>query len=99
MVGNILLKPLDSTFSTLEESLSDCDMLVDKEVQLYQLRLILQGRRGGVNEQEANNIRSSDTLDELSEAIDTLVKSIKAEKKGEERHIGTRGPERHTCWF
>ncbi|KAF5535036.1 hypothetical protein FNAPI_12200, partial [Fusarium napiforme] len=92
VVGNILLKPLDSTFSTLEERLSDCDVLVDKEVQLYQLRLILQRRRGDVNELEANNIRSSDALHELSEAIDTLVKSVKAEKKGEERHIGTRGP-------
>ncbi|EWY97489.1 hypothetical protein FOYG_02324 [Fusarium oxysporum NRRL 32931] len=87
VIGNILLKPLDSTFNTLQEKLSDCDTLVDKELQLYQLRLILQRRQEDVNELEANNDQSSDALRQLIAAIDALVKSVKVEKKGEERHI------------
>lgn len=92
MIGNILLKPLDSTFNTLQEKLSDCDTLVDKELQLYQLRLILQRRQEDVNELEANNDQSSDALRQLIAAIDALVKSVKVEKKGEERHIGMSDP-------
>ena len=87
MVGNLLWKPFDSTFSTLQEALSSCDALVDKELQLYQFKLILQCQQNNAEEPEADeDAQSSADLREHLTTIETLVESVN--KVVKERHIG-----------
>ncbi|KAH7176107.1 NACHT domain-containing protein [Dactylonectria macrodidyma] len=86
VVGDLLLRPFDSTFSTLQEKLSSCDALVDKELQLYQLKLILQCQQNNAEEPETDDdTQSSDDLREHLTAIEALVDSVK--KAVKERHI------------
>ncbi len=86
ILRNLLWKPFDSTFSSLQEKLSNCDTLVDKEVQLYQLDLLLHNHRANGLEGEPE----AQTLNELHEqqlvAIESVIDKLKEAVK--DRHIG-----------
>jgi hypothetical protein len=66
--------------------LSSCDALVDKELQLYQLKLLLKCQQNEEASETHNKNQLSDEVLEHIKGIQALVESVK--EVGEKRHIG-----------